>query len=129
MQGFCFCVSWWFAAMRPPQDDVRRRLQGDFILIPIGARVAYRTFRASPTTATNANSLTGSSGTGFSSGTRRTWQSPIPARRYWVYDETMLFQYGRLKIAAAEVVRLLAVPTPAGGQRIVYPSLAARSAA
>ena len=41
MQGFCFCVGWWFAAMRDSANEFPKCLQGDFFPIPIGARVAY----------------------------------------------------------------------------------------
>ena len=41
MQGFCFRVGWWFDVMRDPADDVRKRLKGDFMPIPIDVRVAY----------------------------------------------------------------------------------------
>ena len=56
-------------------------------------------------------------------------QDLFPSRGFWVCDEIKLFQRGRLKIVAAEVVRLLAVPTPDGTQRLVYSFLAASATA
>ena len=56
-------------------------------------------------------------------------QDLVPAQGYWICDQTERFQRGRLKIVAAEVVHLLAVATPEGENRLVYPFLSVRNAA
>ena len=53
----------------------------------------------------------------------------MPARGYKIRDETELFQRGRVKIVAEEVVRLLAIATPESENRLEYPFLGAHNAA
>ena len=114
MAAYCFCVSWWFAAARGDNDRLKRRIHGDFILIPVGARVQYLPRVTEDRKKTERFAGYVRYGVFFVYA-----QDLVPARAYWVCDEQHLFQRSVLRVVASENVKLLAVAGANGENQLL----------
>ena len=124
MAAYCFCVGWWHAASRGDNDRLKKRLQGDFVPMPVGARVQYLPRATEDRKKTERFAAYVKYGIFFGYA-----QDLVPARAYWVCDELDLFQKGVLRIVASENVELLAVAGADGENKLLYSFLLATDAA
>ena len=110
--------------MRGVDDVLKRRLRGDFVPIPIKARVAYLPRVTEDRRKKERFAVYVQDGVFFGYA-----QDLVSGRAYWVCDEVDLFQKGVFRVAAAENMRLLAVAGSDGHNQLVYPFLVASHAA